>query len=230
MPAIRLDHVAKIYKDTKRGVSQTLLLDLTIPQGDFIFFTGEQGSGKSTLMKLLAGELEPDHGSIWLGGANLSRMPHVESMDARECMGIVMQEPELRRRENIFKNLASPGHLEYLSDRIFNRRKIEKALALVGLSGKSEYYVEKLSESDCRRVEVARAIWRSPSILLIDGLLERVDDDTAWDMLHLFGALNDRGTTVVVATSGSYGSILGKRVVNLREGQIASGTDRGSVL
>lgn len=219
MPTIRLQHVAKIYKNSRRGVSATLLVDLTIPQGDFVFITGAQGSGKTTLMKIIAGELEPDSGEVWLGGANLSRMSHVEAMDVRGCMGIVMQDSE-PERETVFKNLASDGYLEYLSDRIFNRHKIEKALSLVGMAGKSEYYTEKLSEIDRCRVELARAIWRSPSILVIDGLLERAGDDAAWDMLHLLTALNDRGTTVVVATSGSYGSILQKRVVNLREGRV----------
>lgn len=226
MPSIRLRHVGKIYKNTKRGVSATLLVDLTIPQGDFVFITGAQGSGKTTLMKIIAGELDPDNGEIWLGGANLGRMSKAESMDMRSCMGIVMQEPALRQGETVFKNLASAGHLEYLMDRLFNRRKIEKALSLVGMSGKSEYYVDKLSETDRCRVELARAIWRSPSILVIDGLLERAGDDAAWDMLHLLAALNDRGTTVVVATSGSYGSILCKRVVSLSEGKIANGTQR----
>ena len=94
------------------------------------------------------------------------------------------------------------------------------ALSLVGMSGSEESYPSELTSSECRRVELARAIWRSPSILVLDGLTERADDDTVWDMLHLLTALNDRGTTVILATGKSYGSMLAKRVVTLENGKI----------
>ena len=223
MPGIRLEHAAKIYKDSRRGVSETLEADLAIRQGEFVFVTGGHGSGKTTLLELITGELEPDRGSVWLGGADLTHMDRHESERLRDCMGVVSEESELRRTETIFKNLASVKHLEYLRDRLFNRPKIEKALSLVGMAGREQCYPPELTGSECRRVELARAIWRSPSILVLDGLTERADDDTVWDMLHLLTALNDRGTTVVMSTAdGSYGSILGKRVVTLAKGKIAS--------
>ena len=78
MPGIRIDHVAKIYKDSRRGVSETLEADLLIRQGEFVFVTGGPGSGKSTLMELIAGEIEPDRGSVWLGRAELSRLSRRE--------------------------------------------------------------------------------------------------------------------------------------------------------
>ncbi len=223
MPGIRLEHVAKVYKNRKRGVSETLEVDLTIRQGEFVFVVGNHGSGKTTLLELITGELEPDRGTVWLGGADLTHMDKRESESLRDCMGVVSEESELRRTETIFKNLASVKHLEYLRDRLFNRPKIEKALSLVGLSGREQCYPTELTSSECRRAELARAIWRSPSILVLDGLTERADDDSVWDMLHLLAALNGRGTTVVMsAGDGSYGSILGKRVVTLSEGRIAS--------
>ena len=223
MPGIRLEHVAKIYKNSKRGISGTLEVDLTIRQGEFVFITGPRGSGKSTLIELIAGEQEPDRGTIWLGGADLTHMRKRESDDYRSCMGIVLQDSELLRTETVFKNLASGNRLEYLKNRIFNRPKIEKALALVGMPGSSERYPTGLTSSECRRVELARAIWRSPSILVLDGLTERADDDTVWDMLHLLNTLNHHGTTIVMATpESSYGSILNKRVVALFEGRVTS--------
>lgn len=229
MPGIRIDHVTKIYKDSRRGVSETLEADLVIRQGEFVFITGGPGSGKSTLMELIAGEIEPDRGSVWLGGAELSRLSRSELARARsEYMGIVLQDSELRRTETIFKNLASIGGLEYLRDKFFNRPKIEKALSLVGMPGSAERYPSELTSSECRRVELARAIWRSPSILVLDALTERADDDTIWDMLHLLTELNKRGTTVVFASSeGSYGSILGKRIVTLSAGRIVGDVNRG---
>ena len=224
MPGIRIDHVGKIYKDSRHGVLKTLEADLLIRQGEFVFVTGGAGSGKSTLMELIACEIEPDRGSIWLGGAELSRLSRSELERTRsECMGVVLQDSELRRTETVFKNLASIGGMEYLKDKLFNRPKMEKALSLVGMPGSAERFPTELTSSECRRVELARAIWRSPPILVLDALTERADDDTVWDMLHLLTALNKRGTTVIFASrEGSYGSILGKRVVTLSAGRIVS--------
>ena len=227
MPGIRLDHVAKIYKNNRRGVSETLDVDLAIRQGEFVFVTGHHGAGKTTLMDLITGEQEPDRGSVWLGGADLTHMKKGESAHFRSCMGVVSEDSELRRTETIFKNLASTRRLEYLKDRLFNQPKIEKALSLVGMADSEDQYPPELSSSECRRVELARAIWRSPSILVLDGLTERADDDTVWDMLHLLTALNDRGTTVIMTTEdGSYGSMLNKRVVTLTEGKVTGDTLR----
>lgn len=228
MPGIRLERVAKIYKNSDRGASGTLEADFSIRQGEFVFITGGRGSGKSTLMEIISGELEPDRGSVWLGGADLTHMSRRESESLRDCMGVVSADSELRRTETVFKNLASAGQLEYLKDRLFNRPKIEKALSLVGMAGREQSYPAELTSSECRRVELARAIWRSPSILVLDGLTERADGDTVWDMLHLLAALNSRGTTVIMTTDdGSYGNILGKRVITLSEGKVASDVHRG---
>ncbi len=228
MPGIRLDHVAKVYKDSRRGVSETLEVDLAIRQGEFVFVTGARGSGKTTLLELIAGELEPDRGAIWLGGADLTHMKRRDSERLRACMGVITAESELLRTETVFKNLASTGRLEYLKDKLFNWPKIEKALSLVGMPDCEERYPPELSSSECRRVELARAIWRSPSILVLDELTERADDDTVWDMLHLLTALNKRGTTVIMTTEdGSYGNMLGKRVVTLARGKVVGDQQRG---
>lgn len=226
MPGIRLEHVAKIYTNNRKGVSGTLDVDLRVRQGEFVFITGGRGCGKSTLMELIAGEQEPDRGSVWLGGAELRRMSNWQKRDICRCMGVILEDFELRRTETVFKNLASERRLEYLRDKFFNRPKIEKALALVGMPGSADRYPPELTASECCRVQLAQAIWRSPSILVLDGLLERADDDTVWDMLHLLTALNARGTTVILSTNGSYGSMLGKRVVTLVDGRVANDTQR----
>lgn len=221
MPSIRLEHVAKIYKNSKRGVSGTLQVDLTIQQGEFVFITGPRGAGKSTLMELIAGEIEPDHGKIWLGGAELTAMKPRESAEFRDCMGVVLNDSELRDEETVWKNLASENRLGYLKNMIFGRRKIEKALSLVGMAGKENRYPMSMTPSEHCRVLLARAIWRSPDILVLDALTDRADDGTVWDILHLLGALNRLGTTVIFATGESrYTTTMNKRVVNLFEGRV----------
>ena len=224
MPTIRLEQVSKIYKNSRRGVSSTLQLDLTIRHGEFVFITGARGSGKSTLMEIIAGEIEPDHGKVWLGAANLWALNESERNDLRDCLGVILSADELRPMETVFKNLASEHRLEYLKNRLFDRRRIEKALALVGMSGSEDRYPKDMTASERCRVQMAKAIWRSPAVVIVDGLAERADGDTVWDMLHLLGELNRMGTTVVFATAdSSYTTTMNKRVVNLLDGRVTNG-------
>lgn len=223
MPTIRLEQVSKIYKNTRRGVSATLEVDLTIQHGEFVFITGARGSGKSTLMELIAGAVEPDRGRVRLGAADLWSMEPREREELLDCLGIILNDDELIPTETVFKNLASEHQLEYLKNRLFDGHKIAKALSLVGMAGSEHRYAKDLTPSERCRVLLAKAIWRSPPALILDGLAERADDDTVWDMLHLLSALNARGTTVVFATTdSSYTTTMKKRVVSLFDGRIAS--------
>ena len=228
MPAIRLDHVAKIYKNRKKGVSATLEVDFTIKQGEFVFVIGGHGAGKTTLMEIISGELEPDRGAVYLDEVDMTSANRREKALLRGYMGVVSQDYELKKTETVFKNLASESRLEYLKDRFFYRDVFDKALALVGMPGCGDQYPSALTVSECRRVELARAIVHSPSILVLDGITERADDETVWDLLHLLSELNSRGTTVIISTCDNpFVSIMNKRVIALSEGKVASDVRRG---
>ena len=78
--------------------------------------------------------------------------------------------------------------------------RIRKALCMVGLKDVEKRYPVELSLGECRRVELARAIINSPSVLVLDELTASLDEDTIWDLFHLIGELNRLGTTVIMAT------------------------------
>ena len=219
MPVIRLEQVSKIYKNSRRGVSATLQIDLTVRHGDFLFVTGPRGSGKSTLLSLMAGAIEPDRGRIWIGSGEIWAMDRADREDLLDCLGVVLADHALHDGETVFKNLASSNRLEYLKNRLFDQRRIEKALSLVGLAGSADRYPGDMTDSERARVLLAKAIWRSPPVLILDSLAERADDGTVWDMLHLLDALNRRGTTVVFSTAENrYTTTMNKRVVSLFDG------------
>ncbi len=90
------------------------------------------------------------------------------------------------------------------------------------------YYPAELSIGECRRVELARALINSPSILLIDELTANLDDDNIWDLMHLLTELNNKGTTIIMATHASqFVNIMRRRVVTLVDGRLIGDVRNG---
>ena len=232
MPTLRLDHVTKVYRSSRLQGSATLSVDLTVKQGEFVFLVGSRGSGKSTLMEIIAGELEPDHGTIWLDEEDLTRAGQWKRERLRRCIRSVLQDSELRRTETVFQNLAGKRRFHWFGTGLGqDDPRIEKALALVGMPGSGNRLASELSASESRRVELAGAICRNPSILVLDELTERADDGTVWDMLTLLNLLNRRGTTVIMTTrAAGYVNIMGKRVVVMSDGRVTSDRRQGTYM
>ncbi len=228
MSTLRLEHAAKIYKSRQARHAAVLNVTLTVEQGDFVFVVGSRGAGKSTLLGVMSGDLRPDRGAVYLDDVDLSRLPKRERARVPEFIGFVPQSSSMVLSETVLWNLASGRRLELIKDKTAKGTQVEKALALVGMSGSEERIAGELTSSERKRVEVARAILPSPDILLLDDVTDRVDEDTVWDLVHLFVELNMRGTTVVMATSASrIVNTLRKRVVTLADGKVVADIRRG---
>ena len=99
---------------------------------------------------------------------------------------------------------------------------------MVGLPDVGARYPVELSYGECRRVELARAIINSPSILVLDELTANLDEDTIWDILHLLCEINRHGTTIIMATHArEFVNLLRKRVITLVDGQIWGDVQKG---
>ncbi len=240
MPTIRLKNVTKVLKGRPRDFHdlrdleeirprQTVALqdvDLEIEQGEFLFLLGSRGAGKSTLLNVISGDLTPDRGVVYYNDVNLRKLGRRQRARLRERVGKVSQESGLTRTITVLRNLTAEK--KALKDIDIDRPLIEKALGLVGMRDSLNRYPLELSIAECRRVELAKAILRSPDILLLDGITNRMDDDSIWDMMHLLDELNRRGTTVVMSTSAKkFVNIMRKRVITLSDGRIVGDVRRG---
>ena len=243
MAEVRLENVTKYYQNEdhypgKRGkrrgrnkeeprVNYAVRdINLTIGQGEFVFLIGSSGAGKSTLLRLMNGDLKPDEGMVFLNGANMARMMGPWKAKAVRTFGVVSQQGLLIRKRTVWDNLLMAAAASGL------RRKGEeaarKALSIVGLPNVGNCYPAELSIGESRRVELARAVLNSPSVLLLDELTANLDDDLIWDLMHLLTELNSRGTTIVMATHASqYVNIMRKRVITLVDGRIAGDVKNG---
>lgn len=230
MPIITLEDVTKFYKEDRQIEVAVDEINLTIQQGEFVFFIGSSGAGKSTLLNLIAGNIRPDFGTIYVGDKNLGKMKRWDRRRAALLFGQVWQEPQLIRKRTVEENLQivariSPrnrGNQRHITERV------KKVLGLVGLSGIEKKYPAELSGGECRRVELARALINSPPILVLDELTANLDDDNIWDLFHLLNDINKRGTTILMATHASqYVNIMRRRVVTLVDGHVFSDVKKG---
>ena len=220
MPEVRLENASKLYKtEDKRKQYAVKDLSLTIAQGEFVFLIGSSGAGKSTMLKLIGGEISPDEGAVLLDDVNIARFFGPWKVRLNRTFGIVGQQTLLIRKRTIMENLMVAARASGMQRK--SKAAAEKALGLVGLPRVAECYPAQLSIGEVRRVELARALISSPPFLLLDELTANLDDDTIWDIMHLLNELNSRGTTIVMATHASqFVNIMRRRVVTLVDGKL----------
>ncbi len=228
MPTIRLEKAAKLYRSNDRHMAAVLNIDLTIEQGEFVFLVGSRGAGKTTLLDLISGELPPDRGNVYLDDVNLKKLAGRSGARLRRVFGRVPQDSSLIRTETVLWNLSSRGRTWPLKRKLIEEPVIRKALGLVGMRNCEERYPLEFSISECRRIELAKAILHSPHILLLDEITDRVNDDTIWDMFQLLNELNAKGTTIVMSTHArKFVNIMRRRVVTLSDGKVIGDVRRG---
>ena len=216
---IEISNVSKIYDNGARGLCD---LDLYIDKGEFVFVVGSSGSGKSSLVRLLLKEIEPSSGTIIVDGQDISKIKRRHLPKYRRKMGVVFQDFRLLKNKTVFENVAFAMQIVEASTREI-RRAVPQVLALVGLAKKAKAYPNQLSGGEQQRTALARAIVNRPPLLIADEPTGNLDPTTAWDIMTLLEDINDRGTTVVVATHAhDIVDDMRKRVVALKNGELVS--------
>ena len=228
MATIQLENVTKEYRHGEFSGPAVSDVSLTVQQGEFIFLVGSRGAGKSTLLKLLSGHCTPTRGRVYLDGAPVRGLSLMQRSRLRSLVGWVHQEQDLVRTRTVRWNLTPRSPIASLEDRLAGEPLVEKALGLVGMPGVEERYPAEFSYSDCRRIELARAILHSPALLIMDEITDKMDDGTTWDLLHLLSELNAHGTSVIMVTNAArYINMYRKRVITMADGKIVSDVPRG---
>jgi phospholipid/cholesterol/gamma-HCH transport system ATP-binding protein len=174
-PAIVFEHVSLAFDDT------TVLRDVTfsLPEGDTAILIGPSGSGKSLVLKLTLGLLQPDAGVICVHGRRIDHLSERELIAVRDEIGMLFQESalfdSLTVGENVGFKLADQARLE--PDRI--RARVEEVLGFIGLRPYIDRLPSELSGGQRRRVAIARAVAARPRVLLFDDPTAGLDPITA---------------------------------------------------
>jgi cell division transport system ATP-binding protein len=200
-------------------------LDFQLDNGGFYFLTGPSGAGKTSLLKLLYLAQRPTRGRIRLFGEELSHAPREVLPDFRRRIGVVFQDFRLLRHLSAFDNVALPLRVAGASEEQVEG-PVREMLAWVGLADRASARPPTLSGGEQQRVAIARAVINRPDLLVADEPTGNVDAEMAQRLLHLFGALNRLGTTVVVATHdvGLINATPGAKLIRLEGGAVADPT------
>jgi len=216
---IEFHAVNKIYENGARGLCD---FDLFIDKGEFVFIVGSSGSGKTSLVRMLLKEIEPSSGKIYVDGEDITQIQRRKLPYFRRKMGVVFQDFRLLKNKTVFDNVAYAMQIVEATNREI-RRAVPQVLALVGLQKKAKAYPTQLSGGEQQRTALARAIVNRPPLLIADEPTGNLDPDTAWEIMTLLEDINDRGTTVVVATHAhDIVDDMQKRVIALRHGELVN--------
>jgi phospholipid/cholesterol/gamma-HCH transport system ATP-binding protein len=213
---IRLDDIHLAFDDNVvlDGVS------LTVPKGETVVILGASGSGKSTILRVLLGLLEPDRGDAYIEGVAMNRLKPRQRVELRKKMGMVFQEgalfDSLTVRDNVGYRLIEAGAPAAEVD-----RAVAEKLAFVDLVGTMNKMPGELSGGMKRRVALARALVGSPAVMLFDEPTTGLDPIVAKKITDHINDLKHRGITSVVVTHElPYAYRVADRIFMLREGKM----------
>lgn len=176
-------------------------VDIRIPRGKVTGIMGPSGCGKTTLLRLIAAELKPSQGEVWVNGLNLPTLSRGELFDMRKQMGVLFQSGALFTDLDVFENVAFPLRVHTQLPEEMIRDIVLMKLQAVGLRGALELMPDELSGGMKRRVALARAIALDPQILMYDEPFVGQDPIAMGVLVRLIRLLTDAlGITSIVVS------------------------------
>ena len=227
--AIRTERLTRHYQLGDSVIRAVDGIDLEVQSGEFLAFLGASGSGKSSLLNLVAGLDRPTSGAVFVLGRELGRMSSLElSRHRNQTIGMVFQSFNLLPRMTIMENVELPLRLAEVP-RSSRPARVKEALERVGLGGRLAHRPGELSGGEQQRVAIARAVVNRPRILLADEPTGNLDSNTGEEILRLISGINrpsvtsggEEPTTVLMVThERALAERYAGRIVTLADGRI----------
>lgn len=182
--------------------SKIILSDIgfKVNQGEFVFLIGKTGSGKSSLIKVLYGEIFVEGGKGSVVGFNLNNLNKNNIHLLRRKIGIVFQDFKLLQDMTIFENMNFVLKATGWRDKNKINERINEVLNLVSIEAPLEKYPFELSGGEQQRVAIARALLNNPKLIIADEPTGNLDPETSESIMELLKKLNENGITILMAT------------------------------
>ena len=182
--------------------SKIILSDIRfeVNPGEFVFLIGKTGSGKSSLIKVLYGEIFVDQGKGNVVGFDINNLNKNNIHLLRKKIGIVFQDFKLLQDMTIFENMNFVLKATGWRDKNKINERINKVLTLVSIEAPLEKYPFELSGGEQQRVAIARALLNNPKLIIADEPTGNLDPETSESIMGLLKNLNEKGITILMAT------------------------------
>ena len=217
---IHLDNIRKSYFMGRQELQVLKGISLDIQKNEYVALMGPSGSGKSTLMNILGCLDTPTGGDYHLNGHQVSKMIDNDLAEIRNKeIGFVFQQFNLLPRLSAMENVALP----LIYSGVTKKQRMERAMSVleqVDLADRSHHRPNELSGGQCQRVAIARALVNNPSLVLADEPTGNLDSKTSYEIMNIFGKIQQAGNTIVLVTHEEDIAHYAKRIVRLRDGVI----------
>ena len=169
-------------------------------KGDFVFLIGRTGSGKSSLIKTIYGDIPLKKGDGKVVSFSLNNLKEHQTPYLRRKIGIVFQDFKLLTDRNIFENLNFVLRATGWKDKDLIKKRINEVLSLVSLNNVLKKFSSELSGGEQQRIAIARSLLNNPEIIIADEPTGNLDPQTSHEIMELFQSLNQNGMTILMAT------------------------------
>ena len=219
--AIEVRGLARIYRMGESEIRAVNNVTFSIEAGEFIALLGMSGSGKSSLLNLIAGLDTPTAGSVIVAGRDLARMSREElARYRRSTVGMVFQAFNLVPAMTVLENVELPMRFAEVP-REHRTERARAALERVGLGHRLDHRPSELSGGEQQRASLARALVNHPSLLLADEPTGNLDSRTGTEIMDLIHTINKEGTTVLMVThERPLAERYASRFIFLRDGKL----------
>ena len=227
MALVEVRGITKSYHKGGETITPLDNVSLNIERGEFFSLMGASGTGKSTLLNLIATIDHPDSGSIVVDGAELTRLSRSKLAQWRAAnLGYIFQTHNLVPVLTAYENIELPLLLLPMS-RAERQRRVKVALEAVDLIDRANHYPRQLSGGQEQRIGIARAIVNHPQIVVADEPTGDLDPETSEQILRLLGRLNQElGITLLMVTHDSEAALTAHRQFYLDRGKLIETTSR----
>lgn len=222
---IEILDVSKAYPN---GVHALKHVKLKIDDGEFVYVIGATGSGKSTLIKILNGEIVPDEGLVIVNGTDVGALKHRKVPYYRRNIGCVFQDYRLLPTLTVFENIAFALEVLGMSKKEI-RKRVRDVLELVDLKDKERCYPNELSGGQQQRVTIGRAIANRPQVLIADEPTGNLDPEKSLEIIKLLEKINETFNTTILMVTHDIVLVekFKKRTITLDHGYVVHDSFKG---
>jgi cell division transport system ATP-binding protein len=217
---IKFEQVSKQFSKNVFGINN---VSFNLNKGELVFLTGQSGSGKSTIFKLITKEYNSNNGKIYFNDIEVNKLKKRKIPLLRQKIGVIFQDYRLIPDMSVWENIALPLYIQRKNKSEIKER-IRDLLKLVELEKKMFFFPAELSGGEIQKVALARSLTLSPELILADEPTGNLDETNALKISKMLEKINKMGTTIFFITHDL--SLMEKiehhRHIELKDGQIVS--------